>query len=241
MKKWIVLLLALLLIFLCGCQKNSDVDVILESTATPSPTVSASPTPTATPALTATPTPTPTVAAPTPNVSEEIDAEVVDAGFDELYKKSEYVLLGKLTKSLGEWNQARDAKGNASTTIFMMEQQYNLVISEVLKGDKIKAKDSITLSLPYRDKYAGEKDYTMRVFQEPPLNQDMLFFLNLDNYTEGIIVYYPEVEPHSFLLKDGKLYTYGNAPSLAKSFAGGKGAADKGITLTAAKKEMGIK
>ena len=81
----------------------------------------------------------------------------------------------------------------------------------------------------------------MRTFQEPPLNQEMLFFLNRDEITKDVIVFYPENEPHSFLVKDGKLYTFGNSPELAKTFAKGEGAADKGISLSGAKKEMGVK
>lgn len=245
MKKLLALILTALMVcaLLAGCAGSGSEDApILESTATPTamPTATPTATPTAAPSV----SPTPTVAVPTPNVSEEMDAEVVDAGFDELYKKSDYVLIGTLTKSLGEMNQCRDKNGNPHTTIFMMEKQYTLVVSEVLKTptkNKVKAKDSVTLSLPYRDKFEGDKEYTMRTFQEPPLNQEMLFFLNRDEITKDIIVFYPENEPHSFLIKDGKLYTYGNSAELAKTFAKGEGAADKGISLAGAKKEMGVK
>lgn len=245
MKKYLALALALLMVccMLAGCNSAPAGDeAILESTATPTPTASPTATPTATPEPSV--SPTPTVAAPTPNVTEEMDAVIVDAGFDELYKSSEYVLIGTLTKSLGEMNQCRDKKGNPHTSIFMMEKQYTLVVSEVLKTpdkNKVKAKDSVTLSLPYRDKFEGDKDYTMRTFQEPPLNQEMLFFLNRDEITKDIVVFYPENEPHSFLVKDGKLYTYGNSADLAKSFAKGDGASDKGISLAGAKKEMDVK
>lgn len=241
MKKFAVLTLAALMAcaLLVGCSSDFKPEAILESTATPTPSATA----TATVAPTATPTatPTPTAAEPTPSSVEEMDGEVIDAGFDELYKKSDYVVIGTLTKSLGEWNQARKPDGTEYKDIYMMEKQYTISVSEVLKGKGVKAKDNITLSLPYRDKFSGEKDYTMRVFQEPPLNQEMLFFLSKDDTVKKVVVYYPENEPHSFLIKDGKLYTFGNSADLAKSFAKGEGAADKGISLAAAKKEMGIK
>ena len=249
MKKFLALTMAVLMVcaLLVGCSKNEPVDApILENTATPTATAAA--TPKATPTATATPTPTPTVAAPTP-VVDDIEVEVVDAGFDKLAEKSQYVVIGKLTKSLGEWNQCRNVKdpSKAHDTIFMMEQQYTLEITEVIKTAKdeekkgtikVAAGDTVTYSVPYREKFTGEKDYTMRTFQEPPLNQEMLFFINCDIVTDDIIVFYPDAEPHSFLIKDSKLYTFGNSADLAKSFAGGDGAADKGINLAGAKKEM---
>lgn len=245
MKKFAVMTLAALMAcaLLVGCSSDPEPEAILESTATPTPSATATATATATVAPTVTPTatPTPTAAEPTPSSEEEMDGEVIDAGFDKLYKKSDYVVIGTLTKSLGEWNQARKTDGTEYKDIYMMEKQYTLSVSEVLKGKGVKAKDNITLSLPYRDKFSGEKDYTMRVFQEPPLNQEMLFFLSKDDTVKKVVVYYPANEPHSFLIKDGKLYTFGNSADLAKSFAKGEGAADKGISLTAAKKEMGVK
>lgn len=226
---------------LAGCSSPA-VDPVLESS---SPSPSATTTPTATPSATpsASPSPSPSVvASPTP-VVDDPTVEVIDAGFDELYKKSDYVLIGTLTKSLGEWNQCRDPKDMSKphATIFMMEKQYTITVSEVIKGKGLKAKDTITLSLPYRNKFTGDKAYTMLDFQEPTLNQSMMFFLNKDQVTKDVTVYYPENEPHSFVIKDDKLYTFGNSAKLATSFAKGGGTADKGFTLAAAKKEMGIK
>mgnify|MGYP004725346897 FL=1 len=243
MKKFAVMTLAALMAcaLLVGCSSDSEPEAILESTATPTPSATATATATVAPTATPTATPTPTAAEPTPSSEEEMDGEVIDAGFKDLYKKSDYVVIGTLTKSLGEWNQARKPDGTEYKDIYMMEKQYTISVSEVLKGKGVKAKDNITLSLPYRDKFSGEKDYTMRVFQEPPLNQEMLFFLSKDDTVKKVVVYYPENEPHSFLIKDGKLYTFGNSADLAKSFAKGEGAADKGISVAAAKKEMGIK
>ena len=137
---------------------------------------------------------------PTPRVDEAVTVEVIDAGFDELYKASPYVVIGHLTKSLGEWNSVRETDGSASQDTFNMEKQYTLVVTEVLKGEDIKANDSITYSLPYRNKYADESEYTMLAFQEPPLNQEMLFFLGKDVVTnlktKEVIatVYYPASE-----------------------------------------------
>ena len=171
MKKFAVMTLAALMAcaLLVGCSSDSEPEAILESTATPTPSATATATATVAPTATPTATPTPTAAEPTPSSEEEMDGEVIDAGFDELYKKSDYVVIGTLTKSLGEWNQARKPDGTEYKDIYMMEKQYTISVSEVLKGKGVKAKDNITLSLPYRDKFSGEKDYTMRVFQEPPL------------------------------------------------------------------------
>ena len=243
MKKFLALTLVAMTAcaLLAGCN-SGKVDPILENTATPAPSLTDAPTATAaaTPDVTPTVTPAPTVTPIVTSANEEM-VEIIDAGFDELYKKTDYVIIGTLTKSLGEWNQARKKDGSLFKDIFMMEKQYTIEVTEVLKGKDVKVKDNITLSLPYRDKFQGDADYTMRTFQEPPLNQSMLFFLNKDDSVTGTIVYYPENEPHSFLIKDNKLFTFGNSADLAKSFAKGDGASDKGISLPAAKKEMGVK
>ena len=149
MKKAVALLLVA--VFACamlaGCSNNTEVDPILEESASPSPSAAAS----------GSPSPTPTVdpnaageGVPTPRVDEAVTVEVIDAGFDELYKASPYVVIGHLTKSLGEWNSVRETDGSASQDTFNMEKQYTLVVTEVLKGEDIKANDSITYSLPYR-------------------------------------------------------------------------------------------
>jgi hypothetical protein len=241
MKKFLALTLVMMIAcaLLAGCARE-NVDPILENTATPAPSATDAPTASTAPSGTPQVTPAPTVTPVVTSENEEM-VEVIDAGFDELYKKSDYVIIGQLTKSLGEWNQARKKDGSLFKDIFMMEKQYTLEITEVLKGKDVKAKDNVTLSLPYRDKFQGDADYTMRTFQEPPLNQSMLFFLSKDDSVTGTVIYYPLNEPHSFLIKDDKLYTFGNSADLAKSFAGGDGAADKGISLAAAKKEMGVK
>ena len=246
MKKAVALLLVA--VFACamlaGCSNNTEVDPILEEES-PSPSPSAS--------APASPSPTPTVdpnaageGVPTPRVDEAVTVEVIDAGFDELAETSTYVVIGKLTKSLGEWNSVRETDGSASQDTFNMEKQYTLVVTEVLKGEDIKANDSITYSLPYRNKYADESEYTMLDFQEPPLNQEMLFFLGKDVVTNlktkevVATVYYPASEPHSFLIKDEKLYTFGNSADLAAEFANGDGAEGKGISLASARQEMGV-
>ena len=245
MKKAVALLLVA--VFACamlaGCSNNTEVDPILEESASPSPSATAS----------AFPPPTPTVdpnaageGVPTPRVDEAVTVEVIDAGFDELYKASPYVVIGHLTKSLGEWNSVRETDGSASQDTFNMEKQYTLVVTEVLKGEDIKANDSITYSLPYRNKYADESEYTMLAFQEPPLNQEMLFFLGKDVVTnlktKEVIatVYYPASEPHSFLIEKDTLFTFGNSADLAAEFANGDGAEGKGISLASARQEMGL-
>lgn len=242
MKKLLALTLVAVLAcaLLAGCNQTTDVDPILEESVAPSATASASAAPSTLPSATPTVDPS-TDGIPTPRVDEAATVEVIDAGFDELYKNSQYVIIGQLTKSLGEWNSVRLKDGSPDPKTFNMEKQYSLVVSEVLKGDGVKVKDTITLSIPYRNKFSDESDYTMLPFQEPPLNQTMLFFLGKDTVTKELTVYYPANEPHSFLIKDDKLYTFGNSADLAKSFADGAGAADKGISLASAKQEMGIK
>ena len=141
MKKAVALLLVA--VFACamlaGCSNNTEVDPILEESASPSPSAAAS----------GSPSPTPTVdpnaageGVPTPRVDEAVTVEVIDAGFDELYKASPYVVIGHLTKSLGEWNSVRETDGSASQDTFNMEKQYTLVVTEVLKGEDIKANGS---------------------------------------------------------------------------------------------------
>ena len=139
MKKAVALLLVA--VFACamlaGCSNNTEVDPILEEES-PSPSPSAS--------APASPSPTPTVdpnaageGVPTPRVDEAVTVEVIDAGFDELAETSAYVVIGKLTKSLGEWNSVRETDGSASQDTFNMEKQYTLVVTEVLKGEDLKA------------------------------------------------------------------------------------------------------
>lgn len=246
MKKLLALTLITVMVcaLLAGCS-GPAVDPVLESPSlSPSATATPSATPTVSPSVSpsSSVSPSPSVASPTP-VVDDPTVEVIDAGFDELYKKCDYVLIGTLTKSLGEWNQFRDPKDMSKphATIFMMEKQYTIAITEVIKGKGLKAKDTVTLSLPYRNKFADDKAYTMLDFQEPTLNQSMMFFLGKDVVTKDVTVYYPENEPHSFIIKDNKLFTFGNSSKLAASFAKGGGTADKGFTLAAAKKEMGVK
>ena len=104
MKKAVALLLVA--VFACamlaGCSNNTEVDPILEESASPSPSATAS----------GSPSPTPTVdpnaageGVPTPRVDEAVTVGVIDAGFDELYKASPYVVIGHLTKSLGRAEQ----------------------------------------------------------------------------------------------------------------------------------------
>ena len=68
-------------------------------------------------------------------------------------------------------------------------------------------------------------------------------FANADlKKTKEVIatVYYPASEPHSFLIKEDTLFTFGNSADLAAEFANGDGAEGKGISLASARQEMGL-
>ena len=147
MKKFAVMTLAALMAcaLLVGCSSDPKPEAILESTATPTPARRRlrrlrRPLPP--------PPRRPLRPEPTPSSVEEMDGEVIDAGFDELYKKSDYVVIGTLTKSLGEWNWARKPDGTEYEVIHMMEKQYTISVSEVLRARASRPRTTSRLSLP---------------------------------------------------------------------------------------------
>lgn len=223
-----VLLLALLLCF-TACNSNT-LDPVISTT----PSADAGE---ATPGADGTAAPTPTVAP----VAEPDYAvvEISDAGFDELYNQSTYVLLGTVEDDGVEWNSCR-APGDASKpneTVFEMDMSFKFTIVECLKGD-LKAGDTIQYNVHYRDKYPGEDDYTVDAnYLAPVKGNTYLIFVEPDPEEELKQYCYPGIEPHCFELKDDTLYIYTNR-EIKDTWADGQGV--EGVKYASAKLEMGI-
>ncbi len=175
MKKFAVMTLAALMAcaLLVGCSSDPKPEAILESTATPTPARRRlrrlrRPLP---------PPPRlrPLRPEPTPSSVEEMDGEVIDAGFDELYKKSDYVVIGTLTKSLGEWNQARKPDGTEYKDIYMMEKQYTISVSEVLRARASRPRTTSRCPCPTAISSAAKRT-TRCASSRSPAESEMLFF-----------------------------------------------------------------
>lgn len=229
MKKSIILVLVLATITLLTACSGNGIGVVMQTTPTPAAgTASAAPGESG--ALL--PTPSPAAAQQT-----EINYTVSDAGFDELFKEAELVVLGTVMDDGEEWNSVRDVDdlSKPSTTIFMMDMSYTLKIDEVLKGD-VKVNDSVKYNIAYRDKFKGESDYTMNEnFLAPVKGSQYLLFLMRDPSFDDI--YYVYTEPHAFELKNDTLFIY-TKMDIKDSWGGGDGVT--GVLYGSAKKEMGI-
>ena len=246
--KSIALVMVLLLsVLLAACGGNDDVTLAAPPTVSlspggASPTISSTPVPTALPSATIDPNlPTDTT------VPKDEDLTLGDT-FAELGKNSDLVVRGKFIEKLKEpYNLIRDMNDPElpDEKEKTLEWQFIFEVTDVFKTPKdstIKKGDKITVNLAYEDNnyMTGYKAKPIASYFEPDLNQDLVLFLNQNTLDESI--YYREVSPFYFEVKDDLLYAKSNTKSEVESFEKKmKLKSGEGAPVANLKKDLGVK
>ncbi len=244
--KTIILTTVLLLaVLLTACGGNDEVTLVAPSTASLSPAAS--------PAISGTPTPTiaPSSSAPglpaDTKVPEKPDVDLGDT-FKKLAEGSDFVVRGKFIEKLKTpYNQIRDMNDPElpDEKEKILEWQFVLEVSEAYMtpdGVTVKKGDKITVNLPYEDNnyMTGYKAKPIAAYFEPDINTDIVLFLYQNVLDTDI--YYPNIHPFYFTVKDEKLFAKASDKKVVEDFEKKMNLkTGEGAPVANLKKDLGVK